>query len=86
MTGLEIMKPMKSLSLSSFRLFSSTSSSMNFKSEKLTNYFNLKAFYIVGASDDRSKFGNKVLRCMVAHNKKCVPLSKRISSIEGMHV
>mmetsp|Transcript_13585 Transcript_13585/g.13162 ORF Transcript_13585/g.13162 Transcript_13585/m.13162 type:complete len:155 (-) Transcript_13585:247-711(-) len=28
--------------------------------------------------------GNKVLRCMVAHKKLCIPLNKRLSEIEGI--
>mmetsp|Transcript_13584 Transcript_13584/g.13161 ORF Transcript_13584/g.13161 Transcript_13584/m.13161 type:complete len:185 (-) Transcript_13584:247-801(-) len=60
------------------------SGGINFKSEQLMNYFDLPAFFIVGASEDRNKFGNKVLRCMVAHKKLCIPLNKRLSEIEGI--
>lgn len=65
--------------LQSFR-----SGDINFKSEKLMNYFDLPVFLVVGASEDRSKFGNKVLRCMVSHRKQCIPLNKRLSEIEGI--
>ena len=65
--------------LQSFR-----SGDINFKSEKLMKYFDLPVFLVVGASEDRSKFGNKVLRCMVSHKKQCIPLNKRLSEIEGI--
>jgi len=38
----------------------------------------------VGASSDRNKFGNKVLRCYLQNNKKCVPINKRSLEIEGV--
>lgn len=65
--------------LQSFR-----SGGINFKSEKLMKYFDLPVFLVVGASEDRSKFGNKVLRCMVSHKKQCIPLNKRLPEIEGI--
>lgn len=69
---------------SSCVLQSFISGGINFKSEQLMNYFDLPLFFIVGASNDRSKFGNKVLRCMVAHKKVCIPLNKRFPEIEGI--
>ena len=65
--------------LESFR-----SGDINFKSEKLMKYFDLPVFLVVGASEDRSKFGNKVLRCMISHKRQCIPLNKRLSEIEGI--
>lgn len=60
------------------------SGDISFKSEKLMKYFDLPVFLIVGASEDRSKFGNKVLRCMISHKRQCIPLNKRLSEIEGI--
>lgn len=34
--------------------------------------------------DDRSKFGNKVLRCYKQHNRVAIPVSKRLPNIEGI--
>jgi hypothetical protein len=34
-----------------------SSGGINFRSEQLMNYFDLPAFFIVGASEDRNKFG-----------------------------
>lgn len=47
-------------------------------------YFNLPAFAIVGASTDREKFGNKVLRCMVDKKLQVFPINKKTKEIEGI--
>lgn len=60
------------------------SGGITFKTEKLMNYFDLSVFIIIGATEDRSKFGNKVLRCMVSHKKNCIPFNKRLPEIEGL--
>ena len=57
---------------------------INYKSERLRSYFeDLELFVLVGASDDRSKIGNKVLRCMLTHQKSCIVLSKSLPEVEG---
>ena len=43
---------------------------------------NIKA--VVGASSDRSKFGNKVLRCYLENGMLPVPINKRSASVEGI--
>jgi uncharacterized protein len=60
------------------------SGGINFKTEKLMKYFDLPLFLVIGASEDRSKFGTKVLRCMVSHKKQCIPFNKRLPEIEGI--
>ena len=47
-------------------------------------FFQLRAFAVVGASEDRAKFGNKVLRCYVKHGKDVTPVNKRSLAIEGL--
>lgn len=47
-------------------------------------YFDLPIFLVIGASEDRSKSGTKVLRCMVSHKKQCIPFNKRLPEIEGL--
>ena len=37
-----------------------------------------------GASADPSKFGNKILKCLLAHGKTVIPINKKESSIEGV--
>ena len=39
---------------------------------------------VVGASSDRTKFGNKVLRCYLEKNMAAVPVNKRSKVIEGV--
>lgn len=41
-------------------------------------------FAVVGASADRSKFGNKVLRCYQMHGYDVVPVNPKESVIEGV--
>lgn len=47
-------------------------------------FFNLKQFVVVGASTDRNKFGNKILRCYVDHGKTVIPINKKETEIEGL--
>lgn len=42
------------------------------------------AFAVVGASVDRLKFGNKVLRCYLQNNKKVYPVHPNKISIENI--
>ena len=39
---------------------------------------------VVGASQDREKFGNKVLRTYLEHKMAAVPINKKTLSIEGL--
>lgn len=39
---------------------------------------------VVGASSNRSKFGNKVLRCYLENNRKAVPVHPHEAEIEGL--
>ena len=55
------------------------------KKDKIIDYLSLPVFVILGASEDRSKFGNKVLRYMADHNKECIPISKKSLQIEGIN-
>lgn len=50
----------------------------------IETFFKSAAFGVVGASDDRSKFGNKVLRCYQANRKIVVPVNPKATSIEGL--
>jgi predicted CoA-binding protein len=42
------------------------------------------AFGVVGASANRHKFGNKVLRCYLQHGHTAVPVNPNESEIEGV--
>lgn len=50
----------------------------------IETFFKSAAFGVVGASDDRSKFGNKVLRCYLANQKTVIPVNPKATIIEGL--
>jgi predicted CoA-binding protein len=50
----------------------------------IPQYFSQQQFAVVGASTDRTKFGNKVLRCYVAHDKNAIPINKKEKEVEGL--
>ena len=41
-------------------------------------------FGVVGASNDRAKYGNKVLRCYLQHRRPVVPIHLREMEVEGV--
>jgi len=41
-------------------------------------------FAVVGASTDRSKYGNKVLRCYQQHGHEVFPINSRAVEVEGL--
>jgi len=43
-----------------------------------------KRFAVVGASTDRAKFGNKVLRCYLQHGRDAVPVNPKDAVVEGL--
>ncbi|CAM9752603.1 unnamed protein product [Ectocarpus sp. 12 AP-2014] len=47
------------------------------------NFLAADRFAVVGASTNRSKFGNKVLRCYLWREKAVVPVNPREEEIEG---
>eukprot|EP01038_Epipyxis_sp_PR26KG_P007472 gene7472-10185_t len=50
----------------------------------LRSFFSLQHFAVVGASLDRSKFGNKVLRSYIQNRLPVTPINKRQEIIEGI--
>ena len=42
------------------------------------------AFAVVGASTDRAKYGNKVLRCYQQHGKPVVGVNPKLTAVEGV--
>jgi len=42
------------------------------------------AFGVAGASADRSKYGNRVLRCYQQNGRKAIPVNPREAVIEGV--
>ena len=41
-------------------------------------------FAVVGASTDRSKYGNKVLRCYQQHGREVYPINPKAREVEGL--
>lgn len=50
---------------------------------EIEEFLKAKAFGVVGASSDRSKYGNRVLRCYQAKGLKAVPVNPKEKEIEG---
>ncbi len=53
-------------------------------SPEIQKFFTSPAFAVVGASVNRSKFGNKVLRCYLQKNKKVYSINPHEKIIEGI--
>ncbi len=47
-------------------------------------FFESKAFAVIGASNNRSKFGNKVLRCYQQHHLTVYPVHPVAKDVEGL--
>jgi predicted CoA-binding protein len=52
--------------------------------ERIEKFLSSSAFGVVGASTDRSKYGNKVLRCYMKHGKKAIPVNPKEKEVEGL--
>lgn len=57
---------------------------MNTLENKLAAFFSSPAFGVAGASSNRNKFGNKVLRVYIEHHKKVYPINPREKMIEDI--
>jgi len=52
--------------------------------QKIGSFLNSSSFAVVGASIDRTKYGNKVLRCYQQHGKAVYPINARAAEVEGL--
>jgi len=52
--------------------------------DQVKRFLDSPAFGVVGASTNRHKFGNKVLRCYLQHGRKGIPVNPNESEIEGI--
>jgi len=48
-------------------------------------FFKRSTFAVVGASKDPTKFGNKVLKCYIAHEKPVIAIHPKEEIIEGLY-
>ncbi|KTD68197.1 CoA-binding protein [Legionella steelei] len=54
--------------------------------QQIDSFFQSKAFAVIGASSNREKYGNKVLRCYQQNGKKVYPVNPQEKLIEGLSV
>jgi len=52
--------------------------------QTITAFLEAGPFAVVGASVDRSKYGNKVLRCYQQHGREVFPINARADEVEGL--
>jgi predicted CoA-binding protein len=52
--------------------------------EQIQLFLASPAFGVVGASSNRDKYGNKVLRCYLQHDKRAIPVNPNDPEIEGI--
>lgn len=52
--------------------------------EQIKQFFTADAFAVAGASRDREKHGNKVVRCYMQHKKIVYPINPKEQTIEGL--
>jgi predicted CoA-binding protein len=52
--------------------------------EQINQFLSSDAFGVVGASTNRHKYGNKVLRCYLQHGRVAVPVNPNEAAIEGV--
>jgi predicted CoA-binding protein len=52
--------------------------------EQIQQFLDSPAFAVVGASANREKYGNKVLRCYQQNRRKVIPVNPNESEIEGL--
>lgn len=53
-------------------------------SEKIAKFLETQIFGVVGASVDRSKYGNKVMRCYQMKGLRVVPVNPKEREVEGV--
>jgi uncharacterized protein len=53
------------------------------ETERIQAFLAAGPFAVVGASTDRSKYGNKVLRCYQQHGRKAYPINPKAPEVEG---
>ncbi len=52
--------------------------------EQIQQFLASPTIGVVGASTDRKKFGNKVLRCYLQHGRNAIPVNPNEMEIEGI--
>ena len=52
--------------------------------QRIADFVTGKVFAVVGASSDRSKYGNKVLRCYLQNGRRAIPVNPNATAVEGI--
>jgi predicted CoA-binding protein len=52
--------------------------------ERIKQFLSARRFAVVGASKDRSKYGNKVLRAYLQNGREAVPVNPTADEVEGL--
>ena len=52
--------------------------------QRVLSFLESGPFAVVGASTDRDKYGNKVLRCYRQHGKEVYPINPKQPEVEGL--
>ena len=52
--------------------------------DQIQQFLSAEAFGVVGASTNRQKFGNKVLRCYLQNGRKAIPVNPNEPEVEGI--
>jgi predicted CoA-binding protein len=52
--------------------------------DTISDFLAGSTYAVVGASNDRWKYGNKVLRCYLQHGRKAIPVNPNASVVEGI--
>jgi len=52
----------------------------------IEQFLQASAFAVIGASSDRTKYGNKVLRCYQQNGKTVYPVNPKEEFVEGLQV
>ncbi|HEY5974130.1 MAG TPA: CoA-binding protein [Geobacteraceae bacterium] len=52
--------------------------------EQIDKFLAASRYGVVGASADRSKYGNRVLRCYQMHGRDAIPVNPREKQVEGV--
>lgn len=52
--------------------------------EQIKRFLSASAFGVVGASSNRQKFGNRVLRCYLQDGRRSIPVNPNEAEIEGV--
>ncbi|GAB4296706.1 MAG: CoA-binding protein [Desulfuromonadia bacterium] len=52
--------------------------------QQIDRFLSSPAFGVVGASSNRDKYGNKVLRCYLMRGKDAIPVNPNETTIEGV--